>query len=121
MRYLLLLSLLWTLPALAESESHCQQAFVDWMLHQQQQFSDRKADKMTRRRAERAIDLARQEYDKAGSFCQTMLQIEAYRDSDPRFTPREGRSTTSTPPAEPPLTADGNKKARHKTRFFRFA
>ncbi|MGY3863534.1 hypothetical protein ACW5WN_18345 [Aeromonas lacus] len=90
MRYLLLLSLFWTLPALAESESHCQQAFVDWMLHQQQQFSDRKADKMTRRRAERAIDLARQEYDKAGSFCQTMLQIEAYRDSDPRFTPREG-------------------------------
>ncbi|MGL4764399.1 hypothetical protein [Aeromonas jandaei] len=90
MRYLLLLSLLWTLPALAESESHCQQAFVDWMLHQQQQFSDRKADKMTRRRAERAIDLARQEYDKAGSFCQTMQLVSSYNDGDPRLTPRSG-------------------------------
>lgn len=90
MRYLLLLSLLWTLPALAESESHCQQAFVDWMLHQQQQFSDRKADKMTRRRAERAIDLARQEYDKAGSFCQIMQLVSSYNDGDPRLTPRSG-------------------------------
>ncbi|MFB2865164.1 hypothetical protein [Aeromonas sp. MdU4] len=90
MRYLLLLPLLWTLPARAESESHCQQAFVDWMLHHQQQFSDRKADKMSRRQAERAIDLARQEYEKAGSFCQALQQIEEARDRDPRLAPREG-------------------------------
>ncbi|WP_148612908.1 hypothetical protein, partial [Aeromonas sobria] len=68
----------------------CQQEFVDWMLHQQQQFSDRKSDKMERRRAERAIELARQEYDKQTSFCQTMELVRSYKDSDPRFKPRAG-------------------------------
>jgi len=90
MRYLLLLPLLWTLPAQANSESQCQQEFVGWMLHQQQQFSDRKSDKMERRRAERAIDLARQEYDKQASFCKTMQLVHGYKDADPRFTPRVG-------------------------------
>ncbi|QWZ80109.1 MULTISPECIES: hypothetical protein [Aeromonas] len=90
MRYLILLSLLWTLPAQANSESQCQQEFVGWMLHQQQQFSDRKSDKMERRRAERAIDLARQEYDKQASFCKTMQLVREYKDGDPRFTPRPG-------------------------------
>ncbi|WP_081959407.1 hypothetical protein [Aeromonas finlandensis] len=90
MRYLFLLPLLWNLPAQANNESQCQQEFVDWMLHQQQQLSDLTSDKMTRRRAQRAIELARQEHEKAGSFCQTMLQIEEYRDSDPLLTPSEG-------------------------------
>ncbi|HEH9439898.1 hypothetical protein AOX56_02070 [Aeromonas sobria] len=90
MRYLLLLPLLWTLPAQANNEAKCQQEFVDWMLHQQQQFSDRKSDKMERRRAERAIELARQEYDKQTSFCKTMALVRSYKDSDPRFKPRTG-------------------------------
>ena len=90
MRYLLLLPLLWTLPAQANSESQCKQEFVGWMLHQQQQFSDRKSDKMERRRAERAIELARQEYDKQTSFCKTMELVRSYKDSDPRFKPRTG-------------------------------
>lgn len=90
MRYLLLLPLLWTLPVQANSESQCQQEFVGWMLQQQQQFSDRKSDKMERRRAERAIELARQEYDKQASFCKTMQLVRSYKDSDPRFKPRTG-------------------------------
>ncbi|MCF3096841.1 hypothetical protein [Aeromonas australiensis] len=90
MRYLLLLPLLWTLPAQANSESQCQQEFVGWMLHQQQQFSDRKSDKMARRRAERAIDLARKEYDKQASFCKTMQLVHENKDGDPRFKPRSG-------------------------------
>lgn len=90
MRYLLLLPLLWTLPAQANNEAKCQQEFVNWMLHQQQQFSDRKSDKMERRRAERAIELARQEYDKQTSFCKTMELVRSYKDSDPRFKPRTG-------------------------------
>ena len=94
MRYLILLSLLWTLPAQANSESQCQQEFVGWMLHQQQQFSDRKSDKMERRRAERAIELARQEYDKQTSFCKTMELVHAAtKMSDPRFKPRKRRSS----------------------------
>ena len=97
MRYLLLLPLLWTLPAQASSESQCQQEFVGWMLQQQQQFSDRKSDKMERRRAERAIELARQEYDKQTSFCKTMELVRSYKDSDPRFKPRSGEVHDFTP------------------------
>ena len=98
MRYLLLLPLLWTLPAQANSESQCQQEFVGWMLQQQQQFSDRKSDKMERRRAERAIELARQEYDKQASFCKTMQLVRSYKDGDPRFSPRSGEIHNFTAP-----------------------
>lgn len=97
MRYLILLSLLWTLTAQANSESQCQQEFVGWVLHQQQQFSDRKSDKMERRRAERAIELARQEYDKQASFCKTMQLVHEYKDDDPRLAPRKGEVHDFTP------------------------
>ncbi|MGL5325140.1 MAG: hypothetical protein ACRC91_10535 [Aeromonas sp.] len=90
MRYLLLLPLLWALPVQANNESQCQREFVDWMLHQQQLFSDRKSDKMARRRAERAIDMARQELDKQAGFCKTMQLVRDYKDGDPRFISRPG-------------------------------
>ena len=92
MRHLLLLPLLWVLPVQArgDAESRCQQEFVEWMLHQQQLFSNRKADKMERRRAERAIDLARQDYEKQASFCKTMQLVRDYQDKDPRLKPRAG-------------------------------
>ncbi len=99
MRYLLLLPLLWTLSAQAQSdtESRCQQEFVEWMLHQQQLFSNRKSDKIERRRAERAIDLARLDYEKLASFCKTMQLVRGYQDEDPRLKPRAGEVHDFTP------------------------
>lgn len=90
MRYLLMIALLMTLPAQAASEAQCRQAFTDWMLAQQKQFSDRKASKMERRSAERAIDQVRDEFARQESFCQAMEWVEHNRDQDPRFTPRSG-------------------------------
>ncbi|MGY3945540.1 hypothetical protein [Aeromonas tecta] len=90
MRPLLLILLFSTLPTRAATEPECQQAFVDWMLSQQQQFSDRKTSKMARRSAERAIDQARDEYAKQESFCQAMTWVERNQDQDPRFKPRTG-------------------------------
>ncbi|MGL5815142.1 MAG: hypothetical protein ACRCYW_17715 [Aeromonas sp.] len=90
MRPLFLLALLCTLPAQAATEAECQQAFTDWMLSQQQAFSDRKASKMVRRNAERAIDQVRDEYAKQESFCQAMAWVEADKKKDPSFKPRSG-------------------------------
>ncbi|MGY3904140.1 hypothetical protein ACW5XF_16940 [Aeromonas lusitana] len=90
MRLLFLILLFSTLPARAATEAECQQAFVEWMLSQQQQFSDRKASKMVRRNAERAIDQARGEYAKQESFCQAMALVSRDQTADPRFKPRTG-------------------------------
>ncbi|ATL98562.1 hypothetical protein MM182_19785 [Aeromonas sp. MR19] len=90
MRYVLMIALLMTLPAQAASEAQCRQAFTDWMLAQQKQFSDRKASKMERRSAERAIDQVRDEFARQESFCQAMEWVEHNQDQDPRFTPRSG-------------------------------
>ncbi|MGY3894620.1 hypothetical protein [Aeromonas enterica] len=90
MRYLLMILLLVVLPTRAANESQCRQAFTDWMLAQQKQFSDRKASKMERRSAERAIDQVRDEFARQESFCQAMEWVEHNRDQDPRFTPRSG-------------------------------
>ncbi|MGY3859607.1 hypothetical protein [Aeromonas intestinalis] len=90
MRPLLLTLLLSTLPVQAATETECQQAFTDWMLSQQQAFSDRKASKMVRRNAERAIDQVRTEYAKEESFCQAMAWVEADKTRDPSFKPRSG-------------------------------
>lgn len=90
MRPLLLILLFSTLPARAATEFECQQAFTDWMLSQQQHFSDRKASKMVRRNAERAIDQVREEYAKEESFCQAMAWVEADKKRDPSFKPRTG-------------------------------
>ncbi|MGY6040403.1 hypothetical protein [Aeromonas sp. AE23HZ002T15] len=90
MRPLFLLALFCTLPAQAATEAECQQAFTDWMLSQQQAFSDRKASKMVRRNAERAIDQVRDEYAKQESFCQAMAWVEADKKKDPSFKPRSG-------------------------------
>ncbi|KMK90136.1 hypothetical protein ACEUDH_18400 [Aeromonas dhakensis] len=102
MRFVLMISLLLTLPAQAASETQCRQAFTEWMLAQQQQFSDRKASKMERRSAERAIDQVRSEFSKWESFCQAMEWVEHNRDQDPRFTPRLGEIHDFTPPTDSP-------------------
>lgn len=90
MRPLFLFALCCALPVRAASEAECQQAFTEWMLSQHQQFGDRKAGKMARRNAERAIDRARDEYARQESFCQAMAWVEGDRPQDPRFKPREG-------------------------------
>lgn len=90
MRPLFLLTLLYSLPAQAATETECQQAFTEWMLHQQQAFSDRKANKMVRRNAERAIDQVRDEYAKQESFCQAMAWVKEDERRDPSFKPRSG-------------------------------
>lgn len=90
MRPLFLLTLLCSLPAQAATETECQQAFTEWMLHQQQAFSDRKANKMVRRNAERAIDQVRDEYAKQESFCQAMAWVKEDERRDPSFKPRSG-------------------------------
>ncbi len=59
-----MIALLTALPAQAASEAQCRQAFTEWMLAQHKQFSDRKASKMERRSAERAIDQVRSEFSK---------------------------------------------------------
>lgn len=41
MRALLLIALFVALPAKAADETECRQAFLEWMLSQQKQFSDR--------------------------------------------------------------------------------
>ena len=97
MRCLLLLALLFALPAKAADESQCRQAFLEWMLSQQKQFSDRKASKMERRNAERAIDQARDEFAKQESFCQAMAWVSRDQGRDPRFQPRTGESHDFTP------------------------
>ncbi|MCH7373051.1 MULTISPECIES: hypothetical protein [Aeromonas] len=97
MRTLLLILLLCTLPVRAATEAECQRAFVEWMLDQQQQFSDRKASKMTRRNAERTIDQARDEFAKQESFCQTMAWVAGEQRQDLRFKPREGEVHDFTP------------------------
>ena len=97
MRYVLMITLLMTLPAQAASESQCRQAFIDWMLAQQKQFSDRKASKMERRSAERAIDQARDEFAKQESFCQAMAWVSRDQGRDPRFQPRTGEIHDFTP------------------------
>ena len=102
MRCLLLLALFSALPAKAANETECRQAFLEWMLSQQKQFSDRKASKMERRSAERAIDQVRSEFSKRESFCQAMEWVEHNRDQDPRFTPRIGEIHDFTPPADSP-------------------
>ena len=102
MRYLLIIALLAALPAQAASEAQCRQAFTGWMLAQHKQFSDRKASKMERRSAERAIDQVRSEFSKRESFCQAMEWVEHNRDQDPRFTPRIGEIHDFTPPADSP-------------------
>ncbi len=97
MRCLLLLALLFALPAKAADESQCRQAFLEWMLSQQKQFSDRKASKMERRNAERAIDQARDEFAKQESFCQAMAWVSRDQGRDPRFQPRTGEIHDFTP------------------------
>ncbi|WP_043757897.1 hypothetical protein [Aeromonas taiwanensis] len=90
MRALLLITLFAVLPAKAATETECQQAFLEWMLDQQKQFSDRKASKMERRNAERAIDQAREAFAKQESFCQAMAWVADEQGEDPRFKPRSG-------------------------------
>ncbi|MBV7600128.1 hypothetical protein [Aeromonas sp. sia0103] len=90
MRVLLLIALCGALPVQAANEAECRQAFTEWMLDQQQQFSDRKASKMARRKAERAIDQVREEFAKRESFCQAMAWVARDQDRDPRFNPRAG-------------------------------
>ncbi len=90
MRALLLIALFVVLPAKAASETECQQAFLEWMLDQQKQFSDRSASKMERRNAERAIDQAREAFAKQESFCQAMAWVAGDQGEDPRFKPRTG-------------------------------
>lgn len=90
MRCLLLLALLFALPAKAADESQCRQAFLEWMLSQQKQFSDRKASKMERRNAERAIDQARDEFAKQESFCQAMAWVSRDQSQDPASSPGRG-------------------------------
>ncbi len=90
MRLELLFMLLATSSAQAASEEECQQAFTQWMVTQQQQFSDRKASDNARRNAERAIDQAREEYDKQESFCQTMEWVKQKRADDPSIQPQAG-------------------------------
>lgn len=102
MRYLLMIALLAALPVQAASEAECRQAFTKWMLAQHKQFSDRKASKMERRSAERAIDQVRSEFSKRESFCQAMEWVEHNLDQDPRFTPRIGEIHDFTPPADSP-------------------
>ena len=97
MRCLLLLALLFALPAKAADESQCRQAFLEWMLSQQKQFSDRKASKMERRNAERAIDQARDEFAKQESFCPAMAWVSRDQSQDPRFKPRPGEIHDFTP------------------------
>ena len=90
MRALLLIALFVALPAKAADETECRQAFLEWMLSQQKQFSDRKASKMERRNAERAIDQAREAFAKQESFCQAMAWVADEQGEDPRFKPRSG-------------------------------
>ncbi|MBA8782446.1 MULTISPECIES: hypothetical protein [Aeromonas] len=97
MRALLLIALFVALPAKAADETECRQAFLEWMLSQQKQFSDRKASKMERRNAERAIDQARDAFAKQESFCQTMAWVASTEDNDPRFKPRTGEIHDFTP------------------------
>ena len=97
MRCLLLLALFSALPAKAANETECRQAFLEWMLSQQKQFSDRKASKMERRNAERAIDQMRDEFAKQESFCQAMEWATHHQDQDPRFNPRPGEIHDFTP------------------------
>ena len=97
MRCLLLLALFSALPAKATNETECRQAFLEWMLSQQKQFSDRKASKMERRNAERAIDQARDEFAKQESFCQAMAWVSRDQSQDPRFKPRTGEIHDFTP------------------------
>ena len=97
MRCLLLLALFSALPAKAANETECRQAFLEWMLSQQKQFSDRKASKMERRNAERAIDQARDAFAKQESFCQAMAWVASAEDNDPRFKPRTGEIHDFTP------------------------
>ncbi|MFG0832584.1 hypothetical protein ACEUC3_14035 [Aeromonas bivalvium] len=78
-------------------EDQCRQAFLQWMLDQQQVFSDRKASKQDRRQAERAIDLVRAEYEKEESFCQSMALARQKLGADPRFKPRRGEIHDFTP------------------------
>lgn len=98
MRPLLLILLFSTLPIQAATESECQLAFTEWMLAQQQQFSDRKASKMARRNAERAIDQVRDEFAKQESFCQAMAWVARNQSQDPRFKPRTGEIHDFTVP-----------------------
>ena len=97
MRCLPLIALLIALPAQAASETECRQAFLEWMLDQQKQFSDRKANKMERRNAERAIDRAREAFAKQESFCQAMAWVDGDTGRDPRFKPRTGEIHDFTP------------------------
>lgn len=103
MRCLLLLALFSALPAKAANETECRQAFLEWMLSQQKQFSDRKASKMERRNAERAIDQARDEFAKQESFCQAMAWVSRDQGRDPRFQPRTGEIHDFTPAVDPTL------------------
>jgi len=97
MRYLLMIALLAALPVQAASEAQCRQAFTEWMLAQHKQFSDRKASKMERRNAERAIDQARDAFAKQESFCQAMAWVDGDTGRDPRFKPRTGEIHDFTP------------------------
>ena len=97
MRALLLIALFVALPAKAADETECRKAFLEWMLSQQKQFSDRKASKMERRNAERAIDQARDEFAKQESFCQAMAWVSRDQGRDPRFQPRTGEIHDFTP------------------------
>lgn len=84
--------LLWSVNAQANvpSEQQCQQQFAAWMLERQQQFSNRALDKIERRRAERAIDLARERLEQGEGFCTLAARLATLDDSDPRFNARKG-------------------------------
>ncbi|QFI55573.1 hypothetical protein [Aeromonas simiae] len=84
--------LLWSVSAQADapSEQQCQQQFAAWTLERQQQFSNRALDKIERRRAERAIDLAREQLEQGEGFCALVAQLATLDDSDPRFNARKG-------------------------------
>ncbi len=97
MRCLLLLALFSALPAKAANETECRQAFLEWMLSQQKQFSDRKASKMERRNAERAIDQARDEFAKQEKLCQAMAWVSAIRSGSPLPTPGQEEIHDFTP------------------------
>jgi hypothetical protein len=100
----LLIALLVALPAKAADETECRQAFLEWMLSQQKQFSDRKASKMERRNAERAIDQARDAFAKQESFCQAMAWSPAQKTMTPASSRGRGDPRLHSPRLSPPST-----------------
>ncbi len=74
-----------TFASLPQNESVCKKHFSNNLLQQQVMFSDRALTTSTRRKAERTIDHAREEFGKTQSYCHANDALERYAANDSKI------------------------------------